>query len=218
MSKTKKQHYISQFYLRNFSEDKEKIFCVIKPQMNITYPSIKDTAEENYFYDLQLSKIYDTLDEKEKKAIDDSCLKDKGKVYKELTNEEKDSMDQYIENYLSSQIETPLSNIIKKIIDNTYNFNEWVVKNCLFMNENEKHEMSYYLAITFVRSKSYRNFISKSLENMYSGTIPILASLEGLDIKKDDLIISFSKEAQKANHINAIVKEKMDNEYAAAFF
>ena len=218
MTKTKKQHYISQFYLRNFSENKEKIFCVVKPEMNITYPSIKDTAEENYFYDLKLSEFYETSDEETRKQIDDSCMIDKGKTYNELTQDERDNLDQFLENYLSTQIETPLGIIIKKIIDNTYDFNKWVVKYCLFMNEDEKHEMAFYLAITYIRSKSYRSFISKSLENMYKGTIPRLASLQGIDIKEEDLNISFTKEAQKANHIKAIVDENEGAEIAGALF
>lgn len=175
-------------------------------------------AEENYFYDLKISEIYDKLDAANQKEIDDDCLAEYNKKYSDLSAEEKNKLDQCIEEYLSVDIENPLSILINRVKENTSDFNKWVATNCLFISEQDKHEMAYYLAKQFVRGKSYRDFLTASYENMYKGMIPIFAQFKGLNINSEEIEVSVSKEFSKYNHIKALIDDKTSNLYASVFF
>ncbi|NPA93099.1 MAG: DUF4238 domain-containing protein [Chloroflexi bacterium] len=52
MQKTKRQHYVPQFYLRKFSEDGNSIFVFDKVRRAIFNSSIINVAQERYFFDL----------------------------------------------------------------------------------------------------------------------------------------------------------------------
>ncbi len=51
--KIKKQHFVPQFYLRNFSKNKKSIEVFDKEQLKFYTANIKDIACKNYFYDVK---------------------------------------------------------------------------------------------------------------------------------------------------------------------
>ncbi|MDE6947331.1 MAG: DUF4238 domain-containing protein [Anaeroplasmataceae bacterium] len=218
MKKTKKQHYIPQFYLKHFSDDKFNIYTIVKPTLKYYNGSIEDTAEKNYFYDLKIMESYDSLSSDQKQLLDNICMKHQGKKYEELEEAEKIHIDQYIESFFSTQIETPFSNMLQLVIKNTYNFNRWVVKNCYFISDDNKKDMAYYLSIQFIRSDSYRNFIAKSKINMYKKTLPIMMQFYGKKISENDINVSIDKENMKMDHIKSILDDELISEIAKIFY
>ncbi|ENC9555251.1 DUF4238 domain-containing protein [Aeromonas hydrophila] len=50
MSKKKNQHYVSQFYLKNWSIDGQKVYAYLKKPI---FMNTKEIASENYFYRIQ---------------------------------------------------------------------------------------------------------------------------------------------------------------------
>ncbi len=62
MTKTKKQHYIPRFYLRNFSIDDSNIFVFDKPSMKSFRAKIDQIAQEKYFYDTNPGDIQITAE------------------------------------------------------------------------------------------------------------------------------------------------------------
>ena len=52
MSHPKMQHYVPQFLLRNFSTDKEHLYCFDKTNGKLFTRNIDEIGGENYFYDL----------------------------------------------------------------------------------------------------------------------------------------------------------------------
>src|SRR5574344_1167297 len=48
---TKKQHYVPQFLLKNFTPNGESIFCYDKIENRISMRKIDNVACENYFYE-----------------------------------------------------------------------------------------------------------------------------------------------------------------------
>jgi len=51
MSLVKNQHYVPRFYLRNFCNSKEQIVSFDKINQRCYFTSIKNVANENYFYE-----------------------------------------------------------------------------------------------------------------------------------------------------------------------
>lgn len=74
MADGKKQHYVPQFYLRNFSKDGKTIGCgyvdTVKPSIIETAP-IKTQAAEDYFYtkDTHLETEFSKIEQKAKEII-----------------------------------------------------------------------------------------------------------------------------------------------------
>lgn len=52
MVRSKKQHFVPKFYLRNFSRDKHTLFCFDKMKFKSFRVNIADIAHENLFYDV----------------------------------------------------------------------------------------------------------------------------------------------------------------------
>lgn len=53
MARSKKQHYVPKFYIKNFSHDERTLFCFDKFRCRSYKVNITDIAHENLFYDIQ---------------------------------------------------------------------------------------------------------------------------------------------------------------------
>lgn len=218
---TKKQHYIPQLHLRNFAIDEKKqhIFVLEKSKLRMWKSAILDVAEENYFYKLNISKIVKgDLSEEHINALNDACIKDFGKSLSELTEEELEKMDYAVEDYFAELIEPKLKILMDKIITNTYSGNTWVIENCLFISEEEKHELSWLLAKEFIRTKHHRDQKINMLTELQKKEIPIIAQFYGMHIDEENISVSYSKEQEKLLHANEIFDEKVTNSFAGVFY
>lgn len=85
---------------------------------------------------------------------------------------------QYIENYFSNQIEgdykTSLEQIIKKVIT----WSAWKLKNCFFISEEEKRNISFFLAIQYIRIKHIRELLFDTENCLKQALMGIGASSE----------------------------------------
>lgn len=59
LARSKKQHYVPKFYLKNFSHDKRTLFCFDKMKCKFYRANITDIAHENLFYGI--SEIFDGI-------------------------------------------------------------------------------------------------------------------------------------------------------------
>ena len=73
-AETKNQHYVPQFYLRNFSVDKKNVgaYILLKSGKNIPSAPIKGQASRDYFYsdDMEMENALGDLEACAKKVID----------------------------------------------------------------------------------------------------------------------------------------------------
>lgn len=53
---TKKQHYVPQMYLRNFSSDKKRVYVYDSVKNEIRLSNIRDICEQNYIYEVRNDK------------------------------------------------------------------------------------------------------------------------------------------------------------------
>jgi len=113
MAEFKKQHYVPQFYLRQFSPDRKLIYAYNLERKKGFRINIKNICQENYFYDetTELEQILGKLEEKQRgiinKIIEESnvsFLETEERFYLDLfvlmqftrTKKSKDFVDQYI--------------------------------------------------------------------------------------------------------------------------
>lgn len=77
MTKTKQQHYVPQFYLRNFADANGRLFAYDKSE-DCSFPTnVRDIAGQRYFYDLpeldQASGISQTIEKHFQKIEEDAA-------------------------------------------------------------------------------------------------------------------------------------------------
>ena len=86
MSSKVKQHYVPQFYLRNFSMDKTSIYCFDKVNVRSYSQSIKNVAQKKYFYELDSLYLEDDFASLESEVSKYINIIVKNKKYKALNN------------------------------------------------------------------------------------------------------------------------------------
>lgn len=154
MSKVKRQHYVPQFYLKQWHNEKsnEQIYVYDKDTKKSYSTNIKGIASSNYFYD------YPELTEEQKKEFIEKVNNSK-----EITAPEKEQIiknidKQIIENLLS-EIETINSTILNSIIMKLNNIKALPINYFLhhnFINNEEIIDLSYFIALQYVRTEEMR--------------------------------------------------------------
>lgn len=143
----KKQHYVPQCYLEAWAiPDTHQLFVYDKQIQKERKSNILDVAEENYFYDIDLTKV---ISETEKEKYGFSKDADLSKA----------DEGQYLENMFSKEIEGNFKSILEKTISISSK-SQWEIQNCYFLSEKLKFEFSYYIAIQHLRVKRVRDTIS----------------------------------------------------------
>lgn len=147
--KTKKQHYVPQFYLNAWGiQGTHQIYVYDKKSEAKRKNNIQDVATERFFYDISPNDIFsDGYIE---------TLHQNGILW-----DEKD-VPQIIENALSKEIEKPFSDLIKEVLDKTLELTPWHINNCYFISQEKKADFSAYLALQHVRGKCVRSGIQDS--------------------------------------------------------
>lgn len=149
--KTKKQHYVPQFYLNAWRcSPKHQIYVYDKEQDSVRVNNIQDVASERYFYDIDPTAFFkpDYLETLHRHGF--------------LMDETKCA--QILERAFADELEKPFSNQINSILDTVSKITPWYYRNCYFISEEDKQDFAAYLAIQFVRTKQIRNGIHESAE------------------------------------------------------
>ena len=163
--KKKKQHYVPQCYLEAWAIPGKQQLCVFDKQMRKQrINSISDVAEENYFYDIDLTGIL-TKDELTEYGLPDCDPKNA-------------DTEQYIENYFSQQVEGNYQQNLSRIINRTREMTPWEIKNCYFVSDQQKADFSYHLALQHIRVKAVRNSMIDSSDCLEQALVDLGASQE----------------------------------------
>lgn len=156
------QHYIPQFYLRNFSLDNKSIVVYDKIQEKVYKSPINKVASERYFYSLPEN----TFDENGEKV---------------------DSL--FIENdYFANNIEPSFSILIRTILENK---EKWIKDHGYqALNVNDKYNFAKFIAIQRFRVPSYREELITTRKDIMDGIFDLFT--EGLSLENPDLDIDLS--------------------------
>lgn len=147
MNKKKKQHYVPQCYLVNWSiPNTHQLYAYDKVQCKSRKNNVIDIASENYFYDFK----FDREISPQIMGIIGCSIKDNPNDFDKK---------QYIENYFSDHVEGKYKEYLEQIINKVNTWSPWQLNNCCFISEEDKKLFSFFLAIQYIRAKSIRESI-----------------------------------------------------------
>ena len=218
----KKHHYVPKTHLHRFaiSASNSQVWVIDKTKKEVRPCSIEDICEENYFYRLPFSNLLakGELSQEDYKALDEACLKDYGKRLSDLTEDEKTGIDFSIEDHFADHVEPRLRGLFDEIDAATFGGNLWVAKNCWFITEENKYELSWLLAQEFVRTRYYRDVQKNMMSEGIKHIAPILAQFHGVHLCRDSISVDFSKDQERLLHAEAILDENATQMFASLFF
>ena len=145
MSKKIKEHYVPKCYLELWCiPHKNQVYIFDKNQEKSRINHIDDVASERFFYDLNLTGLFEgEIERYGLKGIDLSKFDE----------------NQYIENIFANNIEGAYKDLLYRIINRTLNMTPWEIKNCYFISELDLVTFSIFMAFQDIRVKSIRSNI-----------------------------------------------------------
>lgn len=126
----KNQHYVPQFYLKNFANKNDQVYVFDKHDQKVFKTSIRNIASESYFYDFPENKI--SLEDIENKQAVERAL-----------------------SYLESEFKKVLNNTISAC----YLTNPSKLLYSIIINDRQKVELSYFITIQSFRTKEWRKIV-----------------------------------------------------------
>lgn len=178
MTDTKKEHYVPRFYLKSFEADDERVRVFDKKTMSTRPQKILDVAMENYFYDIDFQKLLESVPPEKigllKKDLMEITETEKWEEVEALLNPK------HIEKDFLNPLETSYAALFNKLICYSYDGNSWVIQNCKAFSDEEKINLSLYLAIQILRTKASRDSIKELTEKLSQRMLDVaLKSDEG---------------------------------------
>lgn len=160
MNKVKNQHYVPQFYLKQWA-NKEQLFVYDKKRSKSFQSNVKNIASSRFFYDFP--KI-------------DEIMKDKIRIRLKKDGFEDDYIDdffqeQVLENSFSeleSIVASLLNQKIKKIDDVSSLSEEWIKNYPIFTND-DKQIFAHYIASQLVRTNKHKLFQEDMTIQLFDG-------------------------------------------------
>lgn len=205
MADTKKEHYVPRCYLKNFilENDKVKVFDKFKLQQR--EQRIMDIAMENYFYDIKIDELVQKAEKEEQEKIKSDLLQiagvDKWEDFLNIVDTK------YIEKEFYCKLEDIYSILLTRIIQKSYNGNDWVIKNCNAFSDTEKTMMSLFIAIQIIRTKSFRNNINDIITKTYQ-TLAYKSQMSDEDaLPKEAFECTVSPDFVKLQHSSMILND-----------
>ena len=204
MADTKKEHYVPRCYLKNFILGNGRIQVFDKYKVQVRSQNIMDVAMENYFYDIKFDDLLKHVDENKK--IKSDLMDIVG------TEEWEDVLvaldEKHIEKHFACA-ETIYSTLLQKIIEKSYDGNQWVIDNCRACSAMEKEFMSLFIAIQIIRTKTFRDTLSDTMQKMYQTLAYKMQMHEENALPKDAFKVEVNKDFVKLQHSNMILDEEV---------
>lgn len=164
----KKQHFVPRSYLERWAIPGRYQVYVYNKQQKKPYPaSIYDVASERYFYDIDFTGI-----------LSEDDLRKLG--FSECDPKHVDD-EQYIENFFANEVEDDFKNRLGQIIDRVHEMNAWEIRHCYFLSDEDKFNLSFHLALQYVRVKSVRNAIADMDDCLRQAFVDMEVSQEFVD-------------------------------------
>jgi hypothetical protein len=206
MSYVKKQHYVPQFYLRQFTKSGENIHVYDKFIQKSFRSGVRDIASNKFFYDLSqeiISEWEGLIQQKQaEESIDQSAI-DK------LLEQIKDV--QLIEKYLS-RLESRFSRVLNEVLDG------------LDKRRRLKHKYRYDLAlmaaVQFWRTQERRENmmeLERKLEERVMRIVDRMNEVKGTNFTAKDLAVAFDAEETATRHKMMLLKTEILEETAQTF-
>lgn len=151
MANTKKQHYVPQFYLKNFANANDQVYLFDKFTKKSFLANVRDIASERYFYDFPLDQQENSSD-----GLTDADI--------EITYSYSDnSIDHQIVEKTLSVLESDFAKVLGEILD--------AVRKRGPIDEEQKITLAYFITIQLLRTTGTRQMITELSEILLSLTL-----------------------------------------------
>lgn len=192
MNKVKNQHYVPQFYLKQWTNNKEQLFVYDKKQKKSFTSNVKSIASSKFFYDF---------------PVINEIVKNKIRIQLKKDGFE----DTYIDNLFQeqvleksfSQLETivaPLLNQIIKKIDDISALSEERVKNHPIFTNDDKQIFAHYIASQLVRTNKHKLFQEDITNQLFDGMKRVYKNNTN-----DNLIVEVDNDYHKWQYLSNIL-------------
>lgn len=161
MNKVKNQHYVSQFYLKQWTNNKKQLFVYDKKQKKSFTSNVNAVASSRFFYDLPEiddNKKVEIIEKLKKDGFEDAYIND---LFQEQVLENSFSQ-------LESIVAPLLNQIIKKIDDVSVLSEKWIKNYPIFTND-DKQIFAHYIASQLVRTNKHKLFQEDTTIQLFDG-------------------------------------------------
>jgi len=149
MSKVKNQHYVPQYYLKNFADSQKRgashIWVFDKFNQNTFSTIVRNVASQRYFYDISKELVN---------------VQDEQWIEKFLADFDGES------NKLVGRVFKKIENLRKKSDEKTYSIN--------VITPSIKKNLSYLLAFQYLRTREFRDLFSELFEKSFSSILEVM--------------------------------------------
>lgn len=213
MADTKKEHYVPQCYLQNFTNENGRVQVFDKAILQERSQLTSEIAMENYFYDIDLTELLkQTNEEKVKRDIMEMLNIDDWEQIQPVFSDKK-----YIEQKYLCPLETIYSQLLKRIIGNSYNGNKWVIQNCNAFSQMEKEFLSAFISLQVIRTKTFRETMGETLEKLYQ-TLAYKSQMNDENaIPKESIVVEANKDFVKLQHSSMLLDDEVILHFAETF-
>jgi len=212
MSKTIKQHFVPQFYLKNWATN-NVLWTYDKRSTKSQNKRTDKIMYRKFFYD------YPKISEENKKAFLDSIeSEDERKFAESLVNE------QFFEKYFG-EVENLTAKRFKKLersIHSEYvrilqKHNPFQLCNSEFIDQKMKYDISNFLSLQYIRTEYMRNTFASMMTKIYQKTTDMyVANSNDETLKALKPKVELKDEAIKVQHLSSMLK--MFGEFEKYFF
>jgi hypothetical protein len=181
MSKVKKQHYVPQYYLRQFADDNGLTHVYDKFQQSQFRANIRDVASDTYFYDLSQDYIEELEERIRAKQSEEGADEEKvNRVLQLIKNT------QIIEQHLS-RLEARSATILDKVIED-------LEKGCKFRRK-YRWEIAMMAALQYWRTYENRETMKEMAQKIELGVMRIVNKMneaKGTNFTAEDIGVVFN--------------------------
>lgn len=192
MNKVKNQHYVPQFYLKQWANNKKQLFVYDKKQNKNFTSNVKSIASSKFFYDF---------------PIIDEIAKNEIRIHLKRNGYEDTYIDslfqeQVLENGFSQleSIVSPLLNQIIKKIDDVSLLSENRIKNYPIFTKDNKKIFSDYIASQLVRTNKHKLFQKDMTIQLFDGMKKVYKNNTN-----DNLIVEVDNNFHKWQYVGNIL-------------
>jgi hypothetical protein len=154
MPEVKRQHFVPRFYLRNFTQDGKRLFVFDKPTQKSFSVSINSIASRKRFYDWTQEHVQQLLADLQERrsSIPTSAVRELDEAIAEINKRNT----QFVETHLAG-LESRFSRAYRDLVDRLAR------TGTAYLSTDERHDMSFFIALQFFRTLEQREFLSELL-------------------------------------------------------
>lgn len=198
MASYTKQHFVPQNSLRRFTEDGEHLFVFDKFKQEIRPSNVRDVAEERHFNRIPVDELPPEV----------AChILDPDGIERALGTIESDYND------LVGRIihATDPRTHVRRILDALH------LTNPRWFNRKQKEAMSFFIALQYVRTREFRNFMAEGAEK-FAGAVMKFVPPELRDEFAQVSDFGATKNRKKLSHLNFIVDPDVLSDYSDVLY